>query len=357
MLKKYRFSLILVIVLALVAFILIMNNKTGTLKQKTSAFAVSDTTNITKLFFADKRNRTVKLERLPDGNWRLNEKYTANPEAINVMLRTLISIDVKAPVAKAARNNIIRLLAAKSVKTEVYQRVYRINLFGKIRLFPHEKRTRTYYVGDPTQDNIGTYMLMEGSDDPFVVYIPGFRGYVSTRYSALERDWREHGIFNSKLPDIKKISISYTDTPQHSFSITNLDNRRFEVTGNDSEKLASFDTLKVIEYLGGFRRINFESVIDELDKHKYDSITSSTPTFVISLETRSGVVHVLEAWRRKAAPGDTDIEGNPVDWDRDRMFARIKGTDELLMIQFFVFDRILVPLTWFTEPSEGNRGL
>jgi hypothetical protein len=49
-------------------------------------------------------------------------------------------------------------------------------------------------------------------------------------------------------------------------------------------------------------------------------------------------------------------EGNPTEWDRDRMFARIEGTNELVTIQFFVFDEVLKPITWFyKEPAIESK--
>jgi len=350
--KRNYLRILITLLLVILAVILLFNNRKGTLRSKENDFAVSDTSNITRFFFADKQNRTVKIERMEDGSWRLNDKYEAGMDAVNTMLKTFISIDIKTPLAKAARNNIIRLLSAKSVKVEIYQRVYRIDLFGRIRLFPHEKRTKTYYVGDATQDNMGTYMLMEGSEEPYVLYIPGLRGFVATRYSTREADWRSHSIFNSRLSDIRQISIEYSQTPEHSFSILNNGNRNFVVTSLlTSKPLDWFDTLKVINYFGSYRKINFEVVVSDLPTVKYDSVTSVTPTFVITLITQSGEKKVLKAWRRKAPEGDIDVEGNPIEWDRDRMYARIEGTNELVVIQYYVFDPILRPLSWFTEPS------
>lgn len=356
--KNRSIPYLLTIVLVAAAVFLVFNNRKGTLKRSESEFAVSDTASITKLFFADKKNNMVKLEKTGPGAWRLNDRYVASTDEVNAMLRTLVALDIKSPVAKAARNTVIRMLAAKSVKTEVYQTVYRIDLFDWLRLFPHEKRTKTFYVGDATQNNLGTFMLMEGSNDPFVVNIPGFRGFVATRFSTKELDWRSHGIFNSRLPDIKSISIQYFDRPEYSFKVVNNDNRNFAlVTYPGLQAVSSFDTLKVIEYLASYRLINFEGIVNNLEKNQLDSITSSVPAYVITLEKKSGEKQVMKAWRRKAAPGETDLEGNPTEWDRDRMFARIEGTDDLLLIQYFVFDPLLKPLQWFTETGPSKNKL
>ena len=62
-------------------------------------------------------------------------------------------------------------------------------------------------MGNATKDSSGTFMLKEGSDQPYIVYIPGFRGYISTRFTADPEDWRDHVIFNNSMADIQSLII------------------------------------------------------------------------------------------------------------------------------------------------------
>lgn len=347
--KKYRNSVILVILLGLVATLLLLNNHKGTIRNKSNAFAVADTSNITKFFLADKNNNTVKIERSPNGSWVLNDKFEVNPTMVQVMLKTFIGIDIKEPVAKSTRNTIIRLMAGKSVKTEIYQRVYRINIFDRIKLFPHEKLTRTYYVGDATMDNSGTFMLMEGSEEPYVVNIPGFRGFVSTRYSAMEADWRSHSVFRYRVPDIASVSVAFNEKPERSFRITNLNNRSFTLTSLlNNGNIAQFDTLKVVEFLSMFKNLNYEAVLDEMTKSKRDSIQSMKPTNEITLVDRLGKSHSLKTWKRKADVGQLDLDGNQAEFDLERMYGLIDDSEYMVSVQYFVFNDVLVPLQFFT---------
>jgi len=204
--KRNRTAIILVIVLAAITvFLLLFKNHTNTLDKKFSNFAVDDTASITKVFMADKDNNTVTLKRLSPANWIINDQYTASKDAMNMLLKTLMSIEVKEPVSKAGTNQVIKLLATNSTKVEIYQKVYRINLFDKIKLFPHEKNTLTYYVGCATQNNMGTYMLIEGAKTPYITFIFGFNGFLTTRYSTLVKDWRDHTILNLKYKQVKSI--------------------------------------------------------------------------------------------------------------------------------------------------------
>lgn len=57
-------------------------------------------------------------------------------------------------------------------------------------------------------------MLKEGADKAYIVYIPGFRGFVSTRFTANPNDWRDHVVFNSNLADIQSVSVEFGADPQ-----------------------------------------------------------------------------------------------------------------------------------------------
>jgi hypothetical protein len=351
--KKYRKSIILLIALAILAAFLLFRNTSSSFREKSNIFAVTDTSTITKFFLADKNNNTVKLVRQANNTWLLNDKYEVNPNMVQVMLKTLILIDIKAPVAKSARNTIIRMMAGKSVKTEVYQRVYRINLFNRIKLFPHEKLTRTYYVGDATMDNSGTFMLMEGSEEPYIVNIPGFRGFVSTRYSAIEADWRSHSVFRFRVPAIRSVSVKFNEWPERSFMITNQNNQLFSLTSLfDSRSIEHFDTARVVQYLSQFQNLNYENVLNDMTDAMRDSILSVTPINEIILVDKLGKSHTLKTWKRKADAGKLDLDGNPTVWDLERMYGKIDDSEQLVTVQYFVFNEILLPIQYFTPLSD-----
>ena len=158
--------------------------------------------------------------QLPGYDWIINDKYPGHKFNINMLLETMLNLQVKEPVPLAARNNIIKELSINSVKVEIYQWVYRIDVFG-IRLFPHEKLTKVYYVGGATQNNRGTYMLMQDSPDPFITYLPGLRGFVSPRYMPIEKYWRDYTVFRKNIQEIASIREEFPDFPEQSFIITN----------------------------------------------------------------------------------------------------------------------------------------
>jgi hypothetical protein len=347
--RKNRLTLIIVLLLAIVAAFLILNRSKTTLHSGIRDFAVADTAAITKIFMADKSDRTILLERGDDGTWLMSGKFRAHPENINTFLLTLANVSVREPVARAAHNNVLTLLSAKSVKVEVYQNTHRIKI-GSIQLFPVEKLTKTYYVGDPTMDNSGTYALLENASAPVVIYLPGLRGYVSTRYSTLENDWREHTVFNKKLPEIDYITVEYPARPEESFKVVNKENISLELIRlADSRTLSSYDTLQLMAFVNAFRNIRFEALFNDMEPQRRDSITSPVPMHVITLYAKDGTTQNVKTFPRMLPEPEIDVfDGSEVTFDRDRMYALINNDQDFVLIQYFVFDKILKPLSSFT---------
>jgi len=353
--KKNRFIFIVVLILLGVALFFVIRSRPGTYSPGMQDFAINDTSNVTKIFLSDKKNRNITLTRVNEGTWKLNDKFIASKDGIDIMLKTMLNLSVKSPVSNLARNNVIRRLAAKSVKVEIYQHVYRIDLFGRIKLFPHEKLTKTYYVGGVTQDNIGTFMILEGSEEPFITYLPGFRGFISSRFSTLEEEWRAHILFHHRLPDIANISLAFGDNPEWSYSLDNPDNRGFKLTSSMSRQpVTDFDTAKVIEFLGSFANVRFEAFLNDLDKAKRDSIISSRPFYQISLTDRSGKTITVTTFKKLPSPGQTDINGNLIKFDKERMYALVNDNKDLVFVQFFAFDHILKPLPFFLKGGKAK---
>ena len=198
--KNNRITIIIAALLVVIAAVLIWNNRyLSTIQGESSDFQVWDTASVTKIYLADRRERESLLER-HDNGWTLNGVYKAHPKQVEYILTTLNKIRVKMPVSVASHDNIVKQLASQSTKVEVYQMTPRINLFDKIKLFYHEKRTKVFYVGDATMDNSGTFMLKEGADKAYIVYIPSFRGFITTRFTANPDDWRDHTVFHETSP-------------------------------------------------------------------------------------------------------------------------------------------------------------
>lgn len=301
--------------------ILIMNNKNATINKELRDFAVEDTSSVTKIFMVNKSNDKVLLER-KNGIWWVNNKFKARPDAIYTLLKTLSRMDVKSPVPKSAHNTIIKRLATQSMKVEVFQ---------------GDKKVKVFYVGGPTSNNFGTYMLLEGSDVAFVVHIPGFNGYLSTRFFVEEELWRSSEIFNYSFSDITYIKVQNPGNPSKSFKVYSYGDNRFGLESSDSKMVEKFDTVSVKTYFAYFKNISYQSLLQGFDKIVMDSIINSTPYYILEVSDNFGKTKSLKAFLMPPTYDAYNLDGKPYEYDPNVLYAYIDNKD-FVTIQFYVFD-------------------
>jgi hypothetical protein len=354
--KRNRTYILITIVLAVIAIVLVLTNSKSTFKRSLSDFAVDDTATITKIFISDKNNNTLLLTRVDSSKWTVGEKYAANKVNVELLLKTLLNVQVREPVAKKAYNTIIRDMAVSAYKVEVYQRVYRIRLFGLVKWFPHEKRTKVFYVGGATPSNVGTYMLMENSSEPYITFLPGLRGFLTPRFTPIEKYWRDYAIFKKDIGQITKVRVEFPANPEYSYEVQNDRNRSVKIISLiDNKELQNFDTLRLFNFLTSFRNINFEAILNDMDQHRKDSILAATPFHIISLTDTSGVTNTIRTYHKGTFAGAVDMEGNPVMFDNDRMYALVNNGQDFVIVQFYSFDRITRKKSYFEKTSKTDQ--
>lgn len=333
---------IAVVLVAVAAYIYVSNNsvKQGTMDDIEGAksdFAIKDTTSITKIFIADAQGVSVTLSKSKD-NWLVNDKYIARPDNIRLLMKTFSRIDVRYPVPKAAFNNVVRDLATKATKVEIYQ--------------GDDKPSKVYYVGRATNDNQGTYMLLEEggvkSTVPFIMYIPGNYGYLTSRFFAEPQQWRDAVVFKYKPEAIKSIEVNYFETPEQSFAINNKDGQ-FLLSDIGSDKPHKVNPEKLKDYVSRYESIYYEMVDIESPQSKIDSIIASPPYISIEVKDMIGgsnkiVIYHMPNFRQT----ENNQTGEIFEYDVDRMYGYLNN-DVFTYIQFATFDKITFPKDYFIK--------
>jgi len=347
--KKNRNIIVITLVLVIVAIALLLQNNYSTLSKYETDFSVEDTASITKIFIADKSVNSVTISR--DGSrWLLNNKALANTKVVNTLLSTIKRIKVKSPVSLASHNSVVKRLSSIGKKVEIYQEVYRIDMFG-LKLFKHEKLTKVFFVGDVTRDNLGTYMLMEGAERPYIVYLPNFRGFISPRFSPMIDDWRSHVVFKDKLSDIKSLKLQFTERDSMGFHLEVIDAMgNYEISRLlDGSKVKSYDTLKVLNMLTSFADLRYESRLNNiLAPQKIDSIVNSPSLFELTLVNKDDDTTYMKCFTKNRLSEEIANQYEkltPV--DHDRFYALINDGDDFVLMQFYVFDKVLYPLDYY----------
>jgi hypothetical protein len=345
--KKNKLVLIVMVVLITIALSLVLTDKNSSIFGDDSEFAVKDTANIVKVFMADKNNQSVLFERTEKG-WMLNSDKPAHRKNMEMLLTTIKSLEVKYPVPQKAHDNIVKVMAANSVKVEVYKNDYRIKI-GQLKLLPYVNKARTFYVGNATQDNQGTYMLMEGAERPFVVTIPGFRGFVAARFTTNPKDWLSHEIFRIPYNRIQEVSVESNLLADRNYKIRKLEEGYEIMSTKNRQVLGSYDTVALYAFLDSFKEINYESVIENMSETKIDSVLNADPVYVITVKETNGEVHQIKTYKMQSRYDQEEIYGYKPEYDLDRMYGWHKN--QMLLLQYFVFDKITRPIDFFYPPQ------
>ncbi|MBP5677701.1 MAG: DUF4340 domain-containing protein [Bacteroidales bacterium] len=354
--KKNIILIVAVAIIVILAVIIGVNgSRKATFKQD---YHVKDTSTVTRIFLADKQNNEVLLTRNADSSWTVDNQYPASQPLVDLLLETLNTMRIRQQVNRNAIPNVVKDLSARAIKVEVYQRVYRINWFGgKLRLFPHEKRTVTYYVGRETQDMMASFMFREGDKQPYVVHIPGFRGFLTPRFIADPIKWRSHSIVDLNVAQIERIELAIPAQPEESFAIQRDDDGFFmEVQGH---RVDAFDTARVARMLSSFTYLNFDEFAGIVPNSFADSCVSGKPRTILTITDTDGNSRQLRTYIKYTNPDDLANIQNPEmyeTFDLDRLYAIIDDKDTVL-IQYYVFDNILQPASYFLGMNTRISGL
>ena len=261
---------------------------------------------------------------------------------------------IKMPVSIKKSDNIITRMSATNTKVEVYQMMPRINLFNKVKLFYHEKRSKVFYIGDVTQDNTGTYVLKEGGDKVFVVFLHGFRGFISARFSANPMDWRDHIIFAEPMGNIASVKLEITDDPNNGFIINEKDRYQYTMTRLNGQSV-DFSDNKVLTLMSSFGDVRFEAFLNDVDPARRDSIINSPFQQRLTLTTKDGRSRSVTTFRMRANADLYDYSEEDLDDfhdminDPDHKYALLSEGNEFVLIQDFVFGKLLKPADFYSK--------
>jgi hypothetical protein len=310
-------------------------SNTSTLDKEASDFKFKDTAAVDKIFLADKDGKQVLVERTKSG-WVLDGKFHVRPDVIEVLLYTIKSVEVKSPVSKQGKVNVIKVLAAKSTKIEIYSK---------------GKKVKQYYVGNNTQDHTGTYMLLtnletgENYEEPFITHIPGFDGFLSTRYNTNEIDWRDRLLINYRPPQIKQIKLELHEIPDSSFVIDLYSMQRFGLKTSKGNQ--PFDEGKMKQYLAYFQNVNCEIVLDKTNPLVDSLSKSAIPFATLTITDRNNGTNVCEFFHKYSNAAKNEEYNKNYTYDPDELYVRYNNKKDYGIAQFYVFGKILQTYPYF----------
>lgn len=332
--KKYLPYIALIIALGGITGWFIWNKTSGTSEVKEDAFAVKEREDITKIILTDTEHKQIILTKTK-GIWMVNNQFEARKELIESVIDAATRMTILSPVPRSAHDNVLRELMAKNVKAEIFTD-------------EANKPEKTYYVGGPTLDGQGTYLLLERGGKPLarphIVYIPGFHGYVTHRFTTDEENWRSKVLFQYAESQIKSVSVHYPESEANSFAINKVSNDSFALSPTN-EKFIIHDSYRqsfIRQYLGFFSSISIEAFDNQYSKR--DSLIHTTPYCIITVTDADNSVNTARLFRMpisKRSKVQFDEKGNELTYDLEHYHAAINENKDLAIVQYYVFGKLL----------------
>lgn len=343
--KKTLIYLLLLAVLG--AGLYMVFNKEQGFSKKDSDFNIKDTANIGKIYLAAMDGKTILLERREDGTgWMVNKNDRALQSTVISLLATFHQQVGKNPVPASKHNGIVKALSVTGIKVEVYDR--------------KGEKIREFYVGGETRDYDGSYMLMAGSETPFVVEIPGFPGYLTSRYSTEFMDWKDRAIFLLKKEDIAKVSMVYPQEPLNSFVVYQDKGEKF--TANVDPAISMNNELnqrRVSLYFTFFERIYCEGFTNGTEGIK-EILDTVQKRAILDVTTTKGKTEHLDIYwmpKTRRSKNLTVSDANTPDaYDPDKAYAILNNSKDTMMIQYQAFDKIFrMAYEFYEKDSEPAK--
>ena len=96
-----------------------------------------------------------------------------------------------------------------------------------------------------------------------------------------------------------------------------------------------------------FSDLRYEALLNEMNAARKDSIIHSLPRNVIALIDAKGDTTVMKTFFKPNDERRIDLEGKLYVFDLDRAYALVNNDRDFVLIQYFVFDKVLKPLSFF----------
>jgi hypothetical protein len=341
--KRLYFSLFMLLALLVVAYIVALKNGIFDESLKAndspqSEFAIKDTASIDKFTITKSSGETATLTRDKKEGWIINGKEKARPESILLIMQTFKNISVKTRVGAAARNNVIKNIAA---------------FHRKVEIFKNGKLAKTWYIGNFSSDKTGSYFLLETpamgkAEEPFIMELAGFHGQLDVRFFTEEEEWKFTGVFNYPPTSIKEIKLESGESEKDGFTLKCLPNNKLELIDYLGGKINGFDTLTARAYTYAYKKIHYEELAKKLSFNQIDSLKKIKPLFKIAVKSNNNMEKSISLYHMANYAKETDLEGNLLPYNPERAYG-ILSNGEIVVVQFYGFNKLLRPVSSFLK--------
>lgn len=343
--KKNLLLLLAAVILGGIAYYIYLNDSKGTMAEEYVDFAVKDTANVTSFRITNLNSSTILTRK--EGGWVVNDTVKARQDAIDLILKTFNQIEVLNPVSDFYSKAVIKRMSTSAIKVEIFTTK------------SGGKPEKVWYIGDPTDSNMGTYMLLQidgkKSSRAMITHLPGNYGYLSSRFFMAEGLWKDPIAIRMAPKEIRKIQVLSPSKEHDEFTIEHLGDNEFIYTDLTTGENQPINFEVAIPYFKRASRLAYEYEDVKTDRKETDSVFASTPQFELTVEHINGEKQQLWAYYLPVRKNAKDLKGQMLNYHNERMYAKSSlAGDRSLVIQNFLFDQVLKSSA-ILDPESVNK--
>ncbi|HUR29836.1 MAG TPA: hypothetical protein VMZ69_00320 [Saprospiraceae bacterium] len=259
-------NIILIVILVLVSGIAFYIWKTKkdpstNFERTESNFQIEDVNSIARIIITNKEGVRSDLKREGD-HWTINDEHRVRQTNIDHLLKGIQRQKLEHIPTRAASEGVISSMAVNGIHVEIFD-----NAGNKML---------GYYVGGVTPDELGTFFLKEGSNQPYSLADPGWDGSMRVRYALRPVDWRDVRFWIEDNEKIDTLKVNYPKEHQHSFIISkNGSNYDVRPLFSTTVRKENVNTTKVESYFTSLSKLACVNYLS--DSPEKDSILQSVP--------------------------------------------------------------------------------
>lgn len=335
--KTISYLVILGLLIGLALFLFLKNQKPSIEDQK--AFTTPEIGELTQIEMKDRHGHEVVLTKGANG-WLVNGQYKASSIMLNDLLYALEFMYPEYPVPAVAVNNVLTEMITNSTKVSLFKN-------GKSKPF------KVFNVGGANHAQDGSFMLMEvngqAADKPYLVKLPGFKGYITYRFSAILKHWVSP-TFTKLLPqEIEEVSLDYFQEDVDQSFVLSMENTEFKLINNGEVYAGKNLNQSLAEGLfASFMELSFEEFLDSIPQQ--DSVVNKLHFLDLKIKTTKGTEQRVSIYFKPLNAYDNlplDDEGNPVYLDPLKLYAYDHQSQSFFTIQYYTFGKLFLKADQF----------
>jgi hypothetical protein len=312
--------------------------------EKEKAFKVENFEKVSQINITDREGKVIQLTKNENDEWILNNQYKVRQHLFDEMKKALTEMEAVTKVPEIGKKAVITQMVEGAIKVEVFK--------GK-------KKDKVIFIGGPNFRNTASNMFLEingkASKNIYEVAIPGFRGYLTSRFIVDETAWRDKEIFAIPANDIKKINVEYFNNAKfENFELLANNNEYTLKTGSGTFQNNQLSSEDIVRYLLHFENQQVMSYVflepsEQQLKDSLMNINKYATLRITNTQNKVIKVDVVDMPLSETSNKQYDENGDPMRYDIDYKYAVFGDKKEWGVITNTKFGILLAPHTLFLK--------